>query len=82
MKEGILEIFRRGLGDYISGSVHDEIVACSVPEMEAEDYAVELADAMRVGMVNMMEDWAEHSDQDYVFPNIVVDPVYGTHWSK
>ena len=82
MKEGILEIFRRGLGEYISGSVHDEIVACSVPEMEAEDYAVELADAMRQGMVNMMEDWAEHSDQDYVFPNIVVDPVYGTHWSK
>lgn len=53
LKESILEADRRGLLEYIGGLVHDEIVATSVPDEEAIDFARELEDAMKAGMAKV-----------------------------
>lgn len=82
MKEAILEIDRRRLTPYISGTVHDEIVATSVPEADAAGFAAELSDAMKAGMYAMMDDWNEHNREDFEPVKIVVDPIIGTHWVK
>ena len=50
MKEALIEADRRGLMEYIGLTIYDELVATSVPEEEAEDFRVELEDAMKVGM--------------------------------
>ena len=53
-KEALFDIERRGLLPYVGGLVHDEVVATSVPDAEAEDYAVELEAAMIEGMQRVM----------------------------
>lgn len=54
MKFGMLEAYRRGLGDYLILSVHDELVAC-VPDKQAKDYARELMESMNVGYETIMD---------------------------
>lgn len=55
-KEALIEANRQGLTKYIGGLVHDEIVATSVPENEAEDYEATLREAMITGMEKVCVD--------------------------
>ena len=73
-KEAVMECHRRGLTPYIGGLVHDEIVATGLPEAEAEDYRVELVDAMHTGMMRMFEIVRAHSRHEY--PEVPVSVEY------
>jgi len=69
LKLSLLEADRRGLSNYLSLTVHDEIVAGEVPEGEAQAYARELAEAMLVGM------------EQAIGYQTKVETRIGTHWS-
>lgn len=49
MKNAMREANRRGLGMYLSATVHDELIAC-VPEAWAKEYDHELEECMQFGM--------------------------------
>jgi DNA polymerase-1 len=54
MKHAIAEVHRRGLSEFLSLAVHDELVA-SVPSAFAQSYANELSAAMICGMGNVVD---------------------------
>lgn len=54
LKYALIEADRRGLGDYIVATVHDEIVA-AVPDAVAGEVKRELADSMVYGMKQFMD---------------------------
>ena len=54
LKESLFEAQNRGLLKYIGAVVHDEIVASSVPDNEAQEFGQELAEAMEIGMQKIM----------------------------
>ena len=70
-KEALFEIDKRGLTKYIGGLIHDEIMATSVPDNEANDYGHELAEAMQVGMQQVMQ-----------FMKTPVDIAIGDKWGN
>ncbi len=53
MKFALLECQRRGLDRYLGAAVHDELVGC-VPDAYADEFAAELAEAMVVGMQQVL----------------------------
>ena len=51
---GMLEAYRRGLGEFLVLSVHDELVGC-VPDKKAKDYGEELKECMNIGAEMIMD---------------------------
>ena len=82
LKLAIFRMAEAGLLPYISGVVHDEVVATSVPENEAKDFAVALSEAMVQGMVDLQEDWNERSQMDYKVLSTPVEPTVSFAWQK
>ena len=70
MKMAIMECHRRGIDEYLSATVHDELVG-TPPWAERDDFAHELAEAMITGMNSAVPN----------FP-IEVEVKIGTHWSS
>lgn len=56
MKFALLEAHRRGLTDYLSAAVHDELVAAWVPNKMADEYGHELVEVLNFGLSQVMED--------------------------
>lgn len=56
MKFALLEAHRRGLTDYLSLTVHDELVAAWVPNKMAEEYGHELVEVLNFGLSQVMAD--------------------------
>jgi DNA polymerase I len=54
LKFGIIECHRRGLTDYLSAAIHDELLAV-VPNKLVKEYSVELAECMEFGMAQIMD---------------------------
>ena len=69
LKYGLFELEKAGLMKYVGATVHDEVVSSGVPDNEAEDYAVAMADAMRIGMEKVCS------------VPVVVDTKVGDSWS-
>ena len=55
MKEALLELHRRRLTKYIGMVYHDEVVAVSVPEQEAEDFKQELQESMEIAAATVVD---------------------------
>ena len=83
MKEAVICMAEDGLLPYISGLVHDETVATSIPITEAQDFADGLRNAMIRGMERMYSDWQNNTRDDYSFlPETTVDVKIGNYWQK
>ena len=81
LKEGLVEMDCRGLTDYVGGLVHDEIVSTGVPESEAEEYEREMVDAMKVGMVRMMDGVRkQYPRSDFIEVPVEVESKVGLTW--
>lgn len=81
MKEGLLEMARRGLLKYLCMQVHDEAVAASVPKAEAEDYAHEMEESLLVGARLTYETIKAHSKKEYKDIPTEVEVKIGEAWS-